>query len=179
MQEIIDKLIEKYGIKPSHIRRENQAFLTIEKEHLPDALSWLRDFAGYTHLAFITAVDYPEIEKLQLTYMLHNYDKNTDIGLRVLLDRTKPEMTSVHQLWEQVRIYQREIREMFGVIFPGSPGLYENFALEGWEDMPPMRRNFDTKKYSEETYFQRPGRTTHDPREYMKQKLYPETGEDK
>jgi len=36
-----------------------------------------------------------------------------------------------------------------------------------------MRRDFDTKKYSEETYFPRPGRKTHDPKTYMKEKLYP------
>jgi len=36
-----------------------------------------------------------------------------------------------------------------------------------------MRREFDTLKYAEETYFPRPGRETHDPATYMKQKLYP------
>jgi NADH-quinone oxidoreductase subunit C len=87
-------------------------------------------------------------------------------------------MTSIHHLWQQAKIYQRELREMFGIDFPGSPGLHENFALEGWEDIPPMRRDFDTKEYSEKTYFPRPGRQTHDPREYMKQKLYPDTKEE-
>jgi NADH-quinone oxidoreductase subunit C len=37
-----------------------------------------------------------------------------------------------------------------------------------------MRREFDTKKYSEETYFPRPGRKTNDPAEHMKKKLYPD-----
>jgi NADH-quinone oxidoreductase subunit C len=36
-----------------------------------------------------------------------------------------------------------------------------------------MRRDFDTLDYSEKTYFPRPGRTTHDPREHMKEQLYP------
>ncbi len=179
MQEIINKLIDKYAIKPIQARRNDQAFVSIEKDRLPDALTWLRDYADYTHLAFITAVDYPEIEKFQLTYMLHNYIKNTDLGLRVLLDRTDPVMVSVHHLWQQVATYQRELHEMFGIDFPGSPRLHENFALEGWQDIPPMRRDFDTKEYSEKTYFPRSGRKTYDPREYMKQKLYPEPKEEK
>jgi len=179
MQQIIDKLIDRYAIEPIQVRRNNQAFVTIEKNRLPDVLTFLRDYENYTHLAFITAVDYPEIEKIQLTYMLHNYETNTDLGLRVLLDRTEPEMVSVHHLWEQVATYQRELREMFGIDFPGSPGLNESFALEGWDEIPPMRRDFDTKEYSERTYFPRPGRKTYDPREYMKQKLYPEKKEDK
>jgi NADH-quinone oxidoreductase subunit C len=49
--------------------------------------------------------------------------------------------------------------------------------LEGWDDIPPMRREFDTKKYSEETYFPRPGRETKDPAEHMKKKLYPDEEE--
>ncbi|MCF7919625.1 MAG: NADH-quinone oxidoreductase subunit C [Candidatus Cloacimonetes bacterium] len=179
MKEFIEKLIDKYAIKPMHSRHANQVFLTIKQDRLPDALTWLRDFAGYTHLAFITAVDYPEIEKIQLTYMVHNYQENTDIGLRVLLDRRQPEMISVHHLWQHVATYQRELHEMFGIDFPGSPRLKENFALEGWQDVPPMRRDFDTKEYAEKTYFPRPGRETHDPREYMKQKLYPDPKEEK
>jgi len=179
MQEIINKLIDRYAIEPIQVRRDNQAFVTIEKNRLPDVLTWLRDYENYTHLAFITAVDYLEIEKIQLTYMLHNYKTNTDLGLRVLLDRAQPEMVSVHHLWKQVEIYQRELHEMFGIDFPGSPGLNESFALEGWDEIPPMRRDFNTREYSERTYFPRPGRKTHDPREYMKQKLYPEKKEDK
>jgi NADH-quinone oxidoreductase subunit C len=178
MQSVINKLIREYAIEPVHSRRDNQYFVTIEKDKLPDALTWLKDFAEYTHLAFITAVDYPEIEKIQLTYMLHNYKSNNDIGLRVLLDRLKPTMVSVHHLWQQVAVYQRELREMFGIDFPDSPGLHENFALEGWQNSPPMLRDFDTKEYSEKTYFPRPGRDTCDPRQHMKQNLYPDSVED-
>ena len=35
-------------------------------------------------------------------------------------------------------------------------------------------RDFDTKKYAEETFFPRPGRKTNDPKEHMKKKLYPD-----
>jgi NADH-quinone oxidoreductase subunit C len=62
---------------------------------------------------------------------------------------------------------------MFGINFPGSPDVDKPFILEGWEEIPPYRRDFDTKEYSEKTYFPRPGRETHDPAEYMKKKLYP------
>ena len=44
---------------------------------------------------------------------------------------------------------------------------------EGWDGPPPMRRDFDTKEYSNNTFFQREGRVNFDPREYMREKLYP------
>ncbi|MGM0407978.1 MAG: NADH-quinone oxidoreductase subunit C, partial [Bacteroidota bacterium] len=120
------------------------------------------------------AVDWIEDNKFQLTYLLNNPEKKSDIGVKVLIDRENPEMESIHHLWKQAKTYQRELREMFGINFPGSPKVDEPFILEGWTDIPPYRRDFDTKKYSEETYFPRPGRSTNDPATYMKQKLYPD-----
>ena len=49
--------------------------------------------------------------------------------------------------------------------------------LEGWDNIPPMRRDFDTKKYSEETFFPREGRETYDPRKVMEEKSYPKESE--
>ena len=51
--------------------------------------------------------------------------------------------------------------------------FYEEFILEGWNDIPPYRRDFDTLKYAEASYSQRPGRETRDPATHMKQQLYP------
>ncbi|WP_416208189.1 NADH-quinone oxidoreductase subunit C [Halomonas sp.] len=34
---------------------------------------------------------------------------------------------------------QRELKEMFGIDFPGSPRVDEPFVLESWDDIPPMR----------------------------------------
>jgi NADH-quinone oxidoreductase subunit C len=63
---------------------------------------------------------------------------------------------------------------MYGINFPNSPRVNESFLLEGWEGIPPMRREFDTKKYSEETFFPRPRQEGKDPQTHMKQKLYPD-----
>ena len=77
--------------------------------------------------------------------------------------------------WPTAATYQRELREMFGIDFPGSPRIEEEFILEGWNDIPPYRRDFDTLKYAEASYNQRPGRETRDPATHMKQQLYPDT----
>jgi NADH-quinone oxidoreductase subunit C len=89
-----------------------------------------------------------------------------------MISRENAEMVSCHNLWKHVETYQRELREMYGINFPGSPGVNDNFILEGWDQIPPMRRDFDTMKYSEETFVFRDGRATNDPAKYMKEKLY-------
>lgn len=155
-------------------QRKNLSFITIAKEHAISLITYLRDYKGFSHLVLLTAVDWLEDNKFQLTYLLNNPDIKTDIGVRVRISRDDATMQTAHQLWEQVATYQRELKEMFGIDFPGSPDVDKPFILEGWEDKPPYRRDFDTKQYSEDTYFPRPGRESNDPAEYMKKKLYPD-----
>ena len=174
MKELLKELKKRYGLTRAVHQRPNLTFVTVKKEDAVALITHLRDHEGFTHLVLLTAVDWLEDGKFQLTYMLNNDAKKIDLGLRVLLDRDKAEMESIHHLWEQAATYQRELFEMFGIAFPGSPRMEEPFILEGWDNIPPYRRDFDTLKYSEETYFPRPGRVTHDPEEYMKKKLYPE-----
>ena len=122
----------------------------------------------------ISCADWIEKGEFQLTYILNHPEKKLDVGVRTFIDREEATTESIHHLWEHAPTFQREIKEMYGIDFPGSPRVDEPFLLEGWDNIPPMRRDFDTKKYSEETYFPRPGRGTNDPAEYMKQKLYPD-----
>ena len=67
---------------------------------------------------------------------------------------------------------------MFGIDFPDSPRVDEDFILEGWADIPPYRRDFDTLQYAHEAYAERPGRETRDPARYMQEQLYPDGGND-
>jgi NADH-quinone oxidoreductase subunit C len=173
MKLLFETLSVQFKLKDYHEQKPNLAFVTAEKQQLVALLTNLRDVQGYTHLVFVTAVDWLEQNLFQITYLLHNYQTRTDIGIRVMLDRDNPVMDSIHHLWEQGRVYQRELHEMFGISFPGSPGVEEPMILEGWQGPPVMRRDFDTMKYSLETYDHRP-RQTHEPEDYMKDKLYPE-----
>jgi NADH-quinone oxidoreductase subunit C len=134
-------------------------------------LQHLKNELGFTHFVFMTAVDWMEEERFQLTYTLNHPEAKYDLGIRTYLSREAAQMDSAHHLWKQVATYQRELKEMYGIDFPGSPRVDEPFLLEGWDDIPPMRREFDTLKYAEETYFPRPGRETHDPATYMRDKM--------
>jgi NADH-quinone oxidoreductase subunit C len=164
----------KFDITEIVQQRENLSFITIPKQDAISLITYLRDIKGFHHLVLLTAADWLEDGKFQLTYLLNNPTEKTDLGVRVFISREDASMETAHHLWEQVATYQRELKEMFGIDFPGSPGVDKPFILEGWDDLPPYRRDFDTKQYSEDTFFPRPGRESNDPAEYMKKKLYPD-----
>ena len=172
MEQILDRLKQKIEIESVINKRADLYFITIKEEHIELVLSYLKQQENFTHLAFLQAVDYIEDNKFQLTYMLYNYDIKVNLGIKVYIDRDKSEMTSIHKLWSHAWQYQRELKEMYGIDFPGSPKVDESFVLEGWEEMPPMRRDFNTLEYSIKTFYQRPGRSTNDPKRYMREKLY-------
>lgn len=174
MQDLYAKLKNLYSLGELTEQRPDLAFISLEKEQLRPLLLHLRDKEGFTHLVLLTAVDWIENEKFQLTYLLSDRANARDLGLRLMLPRDEASMESIHDIWPTAATYQRELREMFGIDFPDSPGVNEDFILEGWNDIPPYRRDFDTLKYSEETYKDRPGRETRDPEQHMKQQLYPD-----
>jgi NADH-quinone oxidoreductase subunit C len=176
MRELHARLQHLFPVGELALQRADLAFVTVPADHLRAALLHLRDVEGFTHLVLITAVDWIEEGQFQLTYLLSNRARATDIGLRVMIAREPATMHSVHELWPTAATYQRELREMFGIRFPGSPRIDEDFILEGWNDIPPYRRDFDTLKYAQENYGQRSGRETHDPATHMKQQLYPDAG---
>lgn len=171
MRELHTKLKNLFPIGELTEQRPNLAFVTVPQEHLRSLLLHLRDREGFTHLVLLTAVDWLEEGQFQLTYLLSDRTAGRDLGLRVMLSRDAATMQSIHDVWPTAATYQRELREMFGIDFPDSPRVNEEFILEGWNDIPPYRRDFDTLKYAQENYSERPGRITRDPATHMKQQL--------
>jgi NADH-quinone oxidoreductase subunit C len=173
MEQLLKTISAQFAINDIAKKRDDLYFMVTTKEHLVPLLTTLKEVHGFAHLSFVTCVDWIETGQFQMTYMLFNHEIKVGIGIKVFIDRMHPVMETIHHLWEQARVYQRELHEMFGVEFPGSPGVEEPMILEGWDGPPPMRREFDTRKYSEETYDHRP-MVENEPEQFMKEKLYPE-----
>lgn len=177
MNELATRLAARYGARDWHDQREDLAALTLDPDRLRDALAFLRDAEGYRHLSFATAIDNIERGVFTLVYTLRNHESGHSLMVHADIDREKPVVDSIHLLWAQAWTYQREMKEWYGIDFPGSPRVDEEFVLEGWEGPPMMRRDFDSLAYSDATYAERPGRATSDPARHMKEQLYPEAAE--
>ncbi len=179
MDKIIENIKKQFAL--SRVTDAHGCYVTCEKKDTVSLLTYLKEYEGFSHLVLITAVDWIEDNKFQLTYLLNNPVIKKEMGIRTIIERSvwpeESEMQTAHHLWPAAKTYQRELHEMFGIDFPGSPEVNDPFIMEYWDDIPPYRRDFDTKKYSEETYFPREGRSTNEPGEYMKKRLYPNEGE--
>lgn len=164
MQEkkIKNKIIKrvKTNFKDARDRNDfkyNRIDFSVKKETIPSILFYLKDEMGFIHLSHISCVDWLEEGELEVVFILWSPEEKIKVFVRTRLDRDNPVMDNLDMIWRQANTYEREMLEMFGIQFTGLVAPDE-FILEDWQGPPPMRRDFDTEAYSNETYFHRPGR---------------------
>ncbi|MFO7899588.1 MAG: polyprenyl synthetase family protein, partial [Planctomycetota bacterium] len=73
------------------------------------------------------------------------------VALKTKVPRDEPELESVVPIFEIAEPYEREIHELYGVHFAGHPRLIPLF-LEREYEIPPFRKDFDTRQYVEDTF---------------------------
>jgi NADH-quinone oxidoreductase subunit C len=118
----------------------------IDRERSHDVLAWLRDAPGqeFNYLVDITAVEYRDPERpLELVWMLRSLARRADLRLKVELDPRQPlEVRSVFDLWRGADWLEREVYDMFGVVFTGHPDLRRILMWETYAEGHPLRKSF-------------------------------------
>ena len=119
----------------------DHASLHVAPDKIVDVLAALRE-KGYNALASVHGVDYwPEEPRLGVHYEMldmTNVDR-LSVKLRVPLDA--PNVPSVTPDWPTANHQEREVYDMFGVVFDGHPDLRRILMPEDYEGHP-QRRDF-------------------------------------
>jgi len=108
--------------------------------------------AGFNHLSDVTVVDYIEEEDFELIYHLWSHGARKRLMLKTRIPRNKAIMKSFTPIWVSAHMHERECHEMFGIYFDGHTDL-SPLLLEDWDGIPPLRKDFDSRKYVLETFY--------------------------
>jgi len=154
--KLLDAVIAAFNVEGKVIR-DRRVEVLADKNMVSGILLFVKKQLGYIHLAHMTCVDWIDQGEFELVYTVYSPVEKITIFVKTRIDREKPEMENIDTIWDQANTYEREMREMFGIEFPGLVGEHE-FILEDWDQIPPMRKEFDTHKYAAETFYSRPGR---------------------
>ena len=120
--------------------RERAAVL-VSPASVPATLETLRG-KGYGFLASVHGVDYfPEEPRLGVHYELIDMSKVDRICVRTRVPVDAPTVPSVTPDWPTANHQEREVFDMFGVIFEGHPDLRRILMPEDYEGHP-QRRDF-------------------------------------
>ncbi|MFW2541737.1 NADH-quinone oxidoreductase subunit C [Primorskyibacter sp. 2E107] len=116
----------------------------------------------FTSLVDITGVDHPERPKrFDVVYHFLSMYQNQRIRLRVSIreEEMVPSIVSVHP---SANWFEREVFDMFGVIFTGHPDLRRILTDYGFRGHP-LRKDFPTTGYTEVRYDEEQKRVVYEP----------------
>ena len=144
--------IEAVGEVALHVRRES----------IVDAMRVLRDELHYQQLMEIAGVDYPDRpERFEVVYCLLSLTKNHRIRVHVSTDDVKP-VPSVTGLWPVAGWLEREVFDLYGVLFEGNTDLRRILTDYGFRGHP-FRKDFPLSGYVEMRYSEEEKRIVYEP----------------
>ena len=138
--------------------------VTVQPAHLLSFAEFLRDDGAcrFSSLVDITAVDHPE-RSPRFDVVYHFLSMYQNHRIRVVLgvgeDEMVPSLVSVHPSANWV---EREVFDMFGILFSGHPDLRRILTDYGFRGHP-LRKDFPTTGYTEVRYDEAEKRVVYEP----------------
>jgi len=117
--------------------------------HVPAArileiLQWFKDAPEhrYDFLQDLTAIDYGGGRELQVVYQLWSVGNKLNLRVKCELPLSALEIDSVYHLWRAADWMEREVYDMFGVVFRGHPDLRRILMPYNYAEGHPLRKDF-------------------------------------
>tara|TARA_R110002124_G_scaffold25777_9_gene92993 strand:+ start:1645 stop:2253 length:609 start_codon:yes stop_codon:yes gene_type:complete len=170
MSEILTELGETIAAKlPSAITASGvndfgELVLNVKLDKIPKVVEFLKSNSGmkFSTLIDITAVDYPSRgNRFEMVYHFLSMYTNTRIRLKaqVAEDGMVPSISEIHP---GANWFEREVFDMYGVLFSGHPDLRRILTDYGFRGHP-LRKDFPTTGYTEVRYDEVAKRVVYEP----------------
>ncbi|HZE75022.1 MAG TPA: NADH-quinone oxidoreductase subunit C [Gemmatimonadales bacterium] len=118
----------------------------VRNDSVHDVLVWLKTEPGqgFNYLTDITAIEYRDPElPLEVAWQLRSLERKADLRVKVALDQhASLEVRSVYDVWRGADWLEREVYDMFGVVFTGHPDLRRILMWETYAEGYPLRKDF-------------------------------------
>lgn len=149
--------------------------LEVRREELLRVCRTLRDDPRlhFEQLMDVSGVDYldygkergrktPPGRRFAVAYQLLSLKHNRRLRLRVFLDDDMPVCPSVVEIWSSANWYEREVFDLFGIVFDGHPDLRRILTDYGFVGHP-FRKDFPLVGHVEMRYDPEKGRVVYQP----------------
>ncbi len=169
MDEPLKTIGEKVAAAlPGAVVEQSYAFgeltLTVEPTRNVDVLKFLRDDpAGlFVSIIDISGADYPEREKrFDVVYHLLSPKLDRRIRIKAMTDEETP-LLSATAVYPGANWFEREVYDLFGVLFVGHPDLRRILTDYGF-DGHPLRKDFPMTGFVEVRYDDQEKRVRYEP----------------
>ena len=160
---VLDTLVAALGdLVVSSQEQHGEIILTVVRDRIEDVLRKLRDEHEYQQLMEIAGADYPSRpERFDVVYMLLSLTKNHRVMVKVNAAEDNP-VPTVTTLWPVAGWLEREVFDMYGVLFAGNTDLRRILTDYGFEGHP-FRKDFPLTGYVELRYSEEDKRVVYEP----------------
>ncbi len=169
MSEALTELGTYLSLKQPHaVIAADVAFgelaVRVQPAQLERFVEFLRTDAAcrFTTLVDITAVDHPQrVERFDVVYHFLSMYQNHRIRVKLAVRETDM-VASIHTIHPSANWFEREVFDMFGILFSGHPDLRRILTDYGFRGHP-LRKDFPTTGYTEVRYDDAQKRVVYEP----------------
>ena len=116
--------------------------LTVTKDSLIEIMTFCKNDLGFDYLVDLSAVDNLGTNpRYEVVYELYSYSDSCHLRIKVGVDESEREVSSVVGLWPTANWHEREAFDMIGVTFSGHPDMRRILMWEGYPYYP-LRKDF-------------------------------------
>lgn len=140
-QEIVNILKEKFSDKiiEARVQRERRVFVTIDPKALLEVMKYLAHEKGYKHISTISGLDLGK----NLGVIYHLLEDNITLSLKIEIPKENPRISTITSIIPGAVLYEREVHDLFGVVFRGHPDLSPLVLPEDWpKGLYPLRKEY-------------------------------------
>ncbi len=122
-----------------------QTRVVVPREKFRHAMDVLKNICGFDLLVDVTCVDYLNFRGAQdrfgLAYLLCETVTNQRLTVRLMVNEPDLTVPSVVPLWQGANWFEREVYDMFGIVFDGHPDLRRILLPEEFAAFP-LRKDY-------------------------------------
>jgi NADH-quinone oxidoreductase subunit C len=119
--------------------------IVLQPEHLVEVCNYLKKNQHYEMLETITAVDWLErVPRYDVIYQLLSLENKCYVRLKVRVGQRReehPEVPTMTNVWPGANWYEREVYDLFGIVFTGHPNLERILMPADWTTYP-LRKDY-------------------------------------
>ena len=144
------------------VEANGEIAVTLKRDALLGCMMQLRDTCDYQQLMEIAGVDWPDRDpRFEVVYCLLSLTKNHRIRVHVATNEDQP-VPSLTGIWPVAGWLEREVFDMYGVLFEGNTDLRRILTDYGFVGHP-QRKDFPLSGYVELRYSEEHKRVMYEP----------------
>ena len=144
LNNAISKIKEKKSDKIlDHTIFAKENIVHIKGESVLDILSIIQN-NGFNFLSDVTAIDNLSLggfERYCVVYHLLSHESRERITVKAYISENNPSLPSVESLWKTADWQEREIYDLFGIVFTGHPNLIRIMNPDDYNGHP-LRKDY-------------------------------------